>query len=119
MTDTVDLHERKLSVLTAPDYAVLSQTARLIQQKYPALQRFAVVNNDREANLFRPLGLMPLLDQDAVPGLDVAVVLLEELGVPQASVAAWVDTQKRSSRRCWSPLRPPDGPASRGNCCPE
>lgn len=73
-------------MLTAPDYAVLSQTASLIQRKCPAL---------REANLFRPLGLVPVLDQDAVPGLDVAVVLLKELNVSHAAVAAWVDTQKR------------------------
>lgn len=93
--ESIDLHERKLSVLTAPDYAVLSQTAYLIQQKYPALKRLAVVNNDREADLFRPLGLVPLLDQDAVPGLDVAVVLLKELGASHTAVVAWADMQKR------------------------
>jgi Kef-type K+ transport system membrane component KefB len=101
--ESIDLHERKLSVLTAPDYAVLSQTASLIQQKYPALKRFAVVNNDREANLFRPLGLVPLLDQDAVPGLDVSIVLLEELGVSHAALAAWVDTKKRIKPKVLEP----------------
>jgi Kef-type K+ transport system membrane component KefB/Trk K+ transport system NAD-binding subunit len=101
--ESIDLHERKLSVLTAPDYAVLVQTASLIRQKYPALKRFAVVNNDREANLFRSLGLVPLLDQDAVPGLDVAVVLLKELGVPHAAVTAWVATQRRIKPKVLEP----------------
>lgn len=101
--ESIDLHERKLSVLTAPDYAVLSQTASLIQQKYPALKRFAVVNNDREAILFRSLGLVPLRDQDPVPGLDAAVVLLKELGVSHAAVAAWVDTQKRNKPKVLEP----------------
>ncbi|MFL5519377.1 MAG: hypothetical protein ACJ8B6_00455 [Gemmatimonadales bacterium] len=82
---------------------MLIQTASLIRQKYPALKRFAVVNNDREANLFRPLGLVPLLDQDAVPGLDVAIVLLKELGVPHAAVAAWVDTQRRIKPKVLEP----------------
>jgi CPA2 family monovalent cation:H+ antiporter-2 len=93
--ESIDLHERKLSVLTAPDHAVLSQTASLIRQKYPALKRYAVVNNDREANLFRALGLLPLLDQDPIPGLDVAVVLLKELGVSQAALATWLDSHRR------------------------
>ena len=101
--ESIDLHERKLSVLTAPDYAVLSQTASLIQQKYPALKRFAVVNNDREAKLFASAGLIPLTDQDAVPGLDVAVVLLEELGVPNGAVTAWTDAHKRIEPKVLEP----------------
>ena len=92
--ESIDLHERKLSVLTAPDYPVLSQTASLIRQKYPALRRYAVVNNEREASLFRSLGMLPLLDRDPIPGLDVAVVLLHELGVAPAALVAWLDSHR-------------------------
>lgn len=101
--ESIDLHERKLSVLTAPDYPVLSQTASLIRQKYPALKRYAVVNNDREATLFRSLGLFPLLDQNRIPGLDVAVVLLRELGVSQTAVATWLDSHQRIEPKVLQP----------------
>jgi CPA2 family monovalent cation:H+ antiporter-2 len=101
--ESIDLHERKLSVLTAPDYPVLSQTASLIRQKYPALKRYAVVNNDREATLFRSLGLFPLLDHNRIPGLDVAVVLLRELGVSQTAVATWLDSHQRIEPKVLQP----------------
>lgn len=101
--EAIDLHERKLTVLTAPDYPVLSQTAAFIQQKYPALKRFAVVNNDREAKLFGSLGLMPLMDQHAVPGLDVAVVLLKELGVSDSEVTRWIGSYTRIKPKVLQP----------------
>jgi CPA2 family monovalent cation:H+ antiporter-2 len=101
--EAIDLHERKFSVLTAPDYPVLSQTAALIRQKYPELKRYAVVNNDREAKLFDTLGLIPLRDQHASPGLDVAVVLLKDLGVPDAEVSEWISSYTRIEPKVLQP----------------
>jgi CPA2 family monovalent cation:H+ antiporter-2 len=102
--DSVDLHERKLSVLTAPDLAVLGQTSSLIRHKYPALRRFAVVNNEREASLFRSLGLVPLLDRDTVPGLDVAVAVLKEMGASHAAVGEWADARRRVQPKVLRPV---------------
>jgi CPA2 family monovalent cation:H+ antiporter-2 len=100
---SIDLHERKLSILTAPNYAVLSQTATLIREKYPSLKRFAVVNNEREANLFRSLELVPVIDRASVPGLDAAIVVLDELQLPKADIARWAESQKQAIPKVLKP----------------
>jgi hypothetical protein len=65
-------------VITATDYAILNQTAAQIRERYPSLKRFIVVNNDREARRYEELGLVPVTDRDAVPGLEASIAVFED-----------------------------------------
>lgn len=86
---TVSLNERKLSVLTAPDYELLSATITIIKASYPQLKRFAFARNEADAERLRTLGLRPIVDAGSKPGLPLAKAVLGELGVPEADIKRW------------------------------
>ena len=46
---SVDLHDRKLSVLTAPVAEMLARTAEVARTHFPDLKRFAIVNDEQAA----------------------------------------------------------------------
>jgi CPA2 family monovalent cation:H+ antiporter-2 len=88
--EQMGLHERKVSVLTAPDFEVLSQTAPLIRNDYPNLKRFAVVVSDSDAVRFQAIGIPTVVDRSSPHGLDAATAVLKELGFTSDVIAAWI-----------------------------
>lgn len=86
---TVGLNERKLSVLTAPDYDLLSATISIIKASYPQLKRFAFARSEGDAERLRTLGLRPVVDTGATRGLTLAKAVLGELGVQEVDIDGW------------------------------
>jgi CPA2 family monovalent cation:H+ antiporter-2 len=86
---SISLGERKLSVLTAPDYELLSATVSIIKAYYSQLKRFAFARSEAEADRLRTLGLRPVVDSGSKPGLPLAKAVLAELGVPEADIKGW------------------------------
>lgn len=100
---SLELRERKLSVLTAPDFTALSKTSTAMKADYPDLKRFAVVASESDAERFRSIGLLTVIDAGDAPGIDVATRILMELGVAAARIEAWIEGQSRL-RASASPL---------------
>ena len=84
-----DLHRRKLSVLTAPDLEALRRTVHLAKANFPKLKRFVVVMDEIAAQEIRNIGLLAIVDASHPRGVDVARVVLGELGVALPAVEAW------------------------------
>jgi CPA2 family monovalent cation:H+ antiporter-2 len=95
-----DLRRRKLSVLTAPDVEALRQTAHLAKTYFPELKRFVIVADEIAAQEIRNIGLLAIVDASHPRGVDVARVVLSELGVPLPAVEAWVRGHNSPQ---WSP----------------
>jgi K+:H+ antiporter len=95
-----DLRRRKLSVLTAPDVEALHQTAHLAKTYFPELKRFVIVADEIAAQEIRDLGLLAIVDASHPRGVDVARVVLSELGVALPAVEAWV---RGHNSPHWSP----------------
>ncbi len=95
-----DLHRRKLSVLTAPDVEALRRTVHLAKANFPKLKRFVVVMDEIAAQEIRNIGLLAIVDASHPRGVDVARVVLGELGVALPAVEAW-------ARERNSPYQPP------------
>jgi monovalent cation:H+ antiporter-2, CPA2 family len=89
MWESIGMREKTLSVLTRPDVAVLSQTAPIIQERYPDLRRFAIAASETEAALYRAIGLSVILDQGLVRGVDAAAGVLRQLGISEQEVTEW------------------------------
>ena len=89
MWEPLALHGRRISVITAPSLDVARELAPLSAREYPGLQRVALVHDAAEAGRFREIGMVPVLDRDAPPGLDVAEAVLAMLGTGQAEIDAW------------------------------
>ena len=84
------LHGRRLIVLTAPSFEVAQDLVPVARQMFPDLKRLAVVRDEAEAEQFRSIGILTVLDRSAPPGLDLAVSVLTELGIEAERVARWM-----------------------------
>ncbi len=92
--EPVAMHGRRISVLTAPSFEVASGLTPLAQRLYPDLKRIAVVHDEAEGQRFRAVGMQAIVDRGAPPGLDVAVAVLNELGVEADVMGAWMRRQQ-------------------------
>ena len=92
--DPVALDGRRIVVLTAPLFEVSRDLAPTASQLFPDLRRIAVVHDETEAEQFRSIGLLPVLDRSVPPGLDVARLVLDELGIDAARVAQWMRAEQ-------------------------
>jgi hypothetical protein len=84
----VALHGRKVTVLTAPLFEVSRELGPAVRQLFPDLKRIAVVRSQEEAERFRSIGVLPVIDRSAPSGLDLAALVLAELGVPDRQLDA-------------------------------
>jgi monovalent cation:H+ antiporter-2, CPA2 family len=87
--ESLELHNRKLSVLTAPRLEVISNNHPIAAAQYPDLKRVAAVADDNEVEKYRSLGIMAIVERGAPHGTDVATAVLIELGCDAGKIAAW------------------------------
>jgi CPA2 family monovalent cation:H+ antiporter-2 len=106
--ESLELHNRKLSVFTAPRLEVISVNLPIAAAHYPHLKRVAAVADDDEAGKYRNLGVMPVVERGAPHGTDVATAVLVELGCDAGKVAEWV---QQSSARTTPPVTIAPAPA--------
>jgi K+:H+ antiporter len=88
--EPVALHGRKVSVLTAPIFEVSRDLGPVARQRFPNLKRIAVVRDRDEAERFKSIGLLPVIDRSVPPGLDLAALVLGELGVGPDRIGEWM-----------------------------
>ena len=91
--EPVALHGRRISVLTAPSFEVSRELAPAARQLFPNLKRVAVVRDEDEAEQYRSIGVLPVIDRSIPPGLDLAVLVLNELDVDPDRIATWMRQQ--------------------------
>jgi CPA2 family monovalent cation:H+ antiporter-2 len=92
--EPVALHGRKVSVLTAPVFEVSRDLSPVARQRFPNLKRIAVVRDRDEAERFKSIGLLPVIDRSVPPGLDLAALVLGELSVNPDRIGAWMRRQQ-------------------------
>ena len=88
--EPVALHGRRLNVLTAPSFEVARDVTPAVNSLYPTLKRIAVVRTDAEAEQFRSLGIVPVVERSVPRGLDLAVAVLTEMGVDAELTGPWI-----------------------------
>lgn len=98
--ESVELRARKLSVLTEPQFEVLSVNSPVALASYPNLTRLAVVAEEHEIERFNSIGIRAILDRSEPRGVAVAMAALVELGCDPASVTAW---SQQLGRRALAP----------------
>lgn len=108
MWESLELHNRKLSVLTAPRLDVITTNHPIAAAQYPHLRRVAAVADDNEAEKYRNLDIVAIVERGAPHGTDVATAVLVELGCDSGKVAEWV---QKSSVRTTAPASVAPAPA--------
>ena len=92
--EPIALQGRTITVLTAPRYEVSRELSPIAAARFPNLKRVAVVRDPQEAERFRSLGALPVIDRSVPSGLDLAVFVLGELGIDPDRVATWMRQQQ-------------------------
>jgi CPA2 family monovalent cation:H+ antiporter-2 len=86
--ESVELHSRKISVLTAPQFDVVSVNHPVSSAQYPNLKRIAATASESEADQFRHIGIQSVVERGNPHGSHVATAVLQELGCDAAKIAA-------------------------------
>jgi hypothetical protein len=92
--EPVALHGRKVSVLTAPVFEVSRDLGPIVRRLLPNMKRIALVNDRDEAERFKAIGVLPVVDRSVPPGLDLAAFVLGELGVDPDRIGGWMRRQQ-------------------------
>ena len=92
--EPIALQGRTITVLTAPRFEVSRELSPIAAARFPNLKRVAVVRDPQEAERFRSLGALPVIDRSVPSGLDLAVFVLGELGIDPDRVATWMRQQQ-------------------------
>jgi CPA2 family monovalent cation:H+ antiporter-2 len=90
------LQDRKLSVLTTPDFEILDRTRGMASTSFPNLKRYVVVRDEIEAQRFRNIGFSVVIDRHFPRGLDVAATILSEFEITTEAIESWIQEQIQS-----------------------
>jgi CPA2 family monovalent cation:H+ antiporter-2 len=93
---TISARDRKLSILTGPQYDDVEAVGHYARATHPGLRRIAVVNDVAEAERFRSLGVETVIDTSQPPGLDLAEFVLAQMGVAADRIHAWRERTRAS-----------------------
>jgi K+:H+ antiporter len=96
--ESMELHRRKVSVLTAPDPEAQLLLSPLIRSGFPDLERFAVITDASQRDHFRALGLHVVVEHGDPPGVDAASAVLRELGKDEMAISEWRRRQDARGR---------------------
>ena len=88
------LHGWKATVLTASLFEVSRELGPAVRQLFPDLKRIAVVRSPEHADRVRSIGVLPVIDCDMPSGLDLAALVLAELGVDSDRISNWMHRQQ-------------------------
>jgi CPA2 family monovalent cation:H+ antiporter-2 len=87
--ESVELNNRKVSVLTAPRFDVVSDNNPVAIAQYPNLKRIAVAVDEAEARRFHEIGIRAVVERGIPKGREIAAVVLVELGCDPTKVTQW------------------------------
>jgi CPA2 family monovalent cation:H+ antiporter-2 len=86
--ESVELHSRKISVLTAPQFESVTVNNPVASAQYPNLKRVAAAANESEAQQFRLIGVLAVVERGNPHGSHLAAAVLEQLGCDAVKVTA-------------------------------
>lgn len=92
--EPVAMHERLIIVLTGPRLDVSRALAPLAERSYPNLKRYASVADPAARDSFAELGLHPVMNRSLPLGLDMAAIVLRDLGIDDEAVGDWMRRQQ-------------------------
>ena len=72
-------------------YAISKEVTPFVNETYPDLERFVVVDSQAEAEQHRALGMHPVLNRSSPEGADFAAALLHFAGVDDEAIMTWID----------------------------
>ena len=72
-------------------YEISREVTPYVNETYPGLERFVVVDSPAEADQHRALGMHPVINRSMPEGLDFAAALLRFAGVADDKIMAWMD----------------------------
>ena len=94
--EPMDMHARRILVLTNPDLDIAQDLRTIARQRYPNLRRIALASDAASAARFESVGVEAVISAPAAGGRGAAVAVLRALNVDGAALDAYV--QRRAER---------------------
>lgn len=93
--EPMELHERRVLVLTAPRLEASAALGPIAAERFPSLRRLAGVRDEDEHGKFSALGIEPVVAADGpVRGLALASAVLAALGIEPEAIARWTRAER-------------------------
>ncbi|WPP03452.1 cation:proton antiporter [Methylocella tundrae] len=92
--EPLGMHDRKIVVITAPAIEVSRELTPLAARAFPHIRRFAAIAKPAEREAYEMAGVIPVVDDSVPPGLDVGAAVLRELGIDDAAIENWRESQQ-------------------------
>ena len=94
--EPMDMHARKIVVLTDPDLEIAQDLRSIARERYPNLLPIALARDDAVAAAFESIGIQAVVAPPSASGRNAAVVVLRALEVDSAALDAY--TQRHALR---------------------
>ncbi len=91
MWQSVEMQTRRISVLTAPRFEVVSDNSPLAAAQYPHLKRIAAAADEAQVQQFHEIGVKAVIERGNPHGSHVAAAVLTEMGCDATKVAEWME----------------------------
>jgi CPA2 family monovalent cation:H+ antiporter-2 len=87
---SIELHSRRISVLTAPRFEIVSDNTPLASAQYPNLKRIVAAADEAQAAQFLDIGVTAVVERGNPHGSHIAAAVLTEMGCDATKIAAWM-----------------------------
>jgi CPA2 family monovalent cation:H+ antiporter-2 len=87
---SIEMQTRRISVLTAPRFEVVSDNSPLAAARYPNLKRIVAAADEAQAEQFHNIGVRAVVERGNPHGMDTAAAVLTEMGCDAAKIAEWL-----------------------------
>lgn len=87
--ETIGANKARAIVITSPRYAVSAAVTPMVRERYPDLTRYVSAGSEAEAVSHATLGMRPVVDNGALPGLALAQSVMRFAGVADDEVLSW------------------------------
>jgi hypothetical protein len=86
----IDVTEARALAIGAPRYEISAEITPYIRENFPELERFVVVNDERDRLRHQALGMHAILNRSQPEGLDFALALLRYAEIPESDIQEWM-----------------------------
>ena len=94
MMDTIKMSQTKIIIITFINYAVASQLAPIVLQRYPGLRLMVSVDTEEQKIQFDALGMVAIIEGSFPKGLDTAAAVLYERDIEEQKIQKWLQRQQ-------------------------
>ncbi len=94
--NALGVREARAACIASPRYEVAQKLTPILKKLYPKLKRYVAVQDSVDGVRFAALGMVPFHSHGTPPGLEMAELILKEMGVSENKIEDWREDEQSS-----------------------